>query len=92
MKIFTNKNVLQKLIIAIVAVTLFNFCIAPTKVQAKIDGGDLFIPMKDFLTVVSDIFITIVQWGITGDWYYVVASPGEATYQNNGQNNIWPRR
>ncbi len=53
MKIMTNKNFVQKLIIMIVAVTLINFGSAPT-VKASV-GGELLTYMRDFVTFIGDV-------------------------------------
>ena len=79
MKIFTNKNITQKLVIAIVIVTLFNFCFIPKTVHAAWYGS-LFKPMKAFLTTVADIFMTLLNWGVTGDWIYAVDDKNMAEY------------
>ncbi len=77
MKIFTNKNLIQKVIIAFVCVFLFNFCALPTKVHADTDlGGILFTPIRDFTTFIGDIAITLIQRCFTGKWIYAVDAPG----------------
>ena len=78
MKIFTNKNLIQKLVIAIVCVTLFNFCVMPTKVHAGI-GGELFDLLKDFTTFIGDIAVSLIQWGFTGEWSFAVDEKESAT-------------
>lgn len=76
MKIFTNKNLIQKVIISIVCITLLNFCMAP-KVQASNSwGGDLMGVMRDFVTAIADVGISIVQFGLTGEWNFAVDSKG----------------
>ena len=85
MKIFTNKNLIQKVIIVFLCVFLLNFCMAPS-VQASF-GGSLFSPMKKFITVVADIFITLVQWGITGNWISAVDNSTGAVVLDN--SSVW---
>ena len=68
MKIFTNKNLIQKLIVAIVAVTLLEFCIAPLQVKAATVGGTLAKPIRDLAVTLGDAFISLAQYGITGTW------------------------
>ncbi len=63
MKIFTQKSITQKIIIAIIFVILFNF-IMPNISFADTDGsgvaGKLFKPVKEFLLGISDA----VMWGM----------------------------
>lgn len=75
MKIFTNKNLIQKAAISILCVVvLINFCMAP-KVEASW-GGDLMGVMRDFVTAIADVSISIVQFGLTGEWHYAVDKKG----------------
>lgn len=59
MKIFTEKRLMPKIVIAIVIVTLFNF-MAPTISSADF-GGILFEPIKDLLLVIGDGIISVTQ-------------------------------
>ncbi len=59
MKIFTNKNLIQKLIIAIVIVTLLNFCMAP-RVNADF-GGKMMSYVTNFATALGDVAISVLQ-------------------------------
>ena len=88
MKIFTNKNLIQKLIIAIVTVTLFNFCIAPIQVQAAKNKGIITGPIFNLLTDIGDALIQITQWGVIGDWITAVAEKGEIKLIN-GDTEFW---
>lgn len=85
MKIFTNRNLIQKLIIAIVCITLLNFCMAP-RVLAADFGGKLMTYVRDFATVLGDVSITLIQFGLTGKWIYAVdiANSGEPTDSSAG--------
>ncbi len=74
MKIFTNKNLIQKLIIAIVCVTILNFCMAP-KVKADF-GGQMMSYIREFVTALGDVVISVVQLGLTGEWVYAVDEAG----------------
>lgn len=89
MKIFTNKNLIQKLIIAIVCITLLNFCMAP-KVQADF-GGKMMSYIRDFATALGDVAISLVQLGITGKWTYAVDDKGTGQVQNvsNEKSDYW---
>ena len=91
MKIFTNKNLIQKVVIVFLCVFLLNFCMTPS-VQASF-GGSLFTPMKEFITAVADIFITLVQWGITGNWIPAVddraGTPVIMENIESGSNEGW---
>ena len=78
MKIFTNKNLIQKLIIAIVAVTLLNFCIAPMQVKAASIGGILAKPIRDLAVTIGDALISIAQYGILGEWIDAVERAANA--------------
>lgn len=59
MKLFTEGSIEFKIIIALVFVILFNF-IYPNVSNASV-GGILFEPMKDFLLVVADGIMYIIQ-------------------------------
>ncbi len=81
MKIFTNKNLIQKLVIALCVVTLLNFCMAP-KVQAALlgdFGGVMMKYIREFSTALGDVAITLIQLGLTGDWIYAVDVEGSGT-------------
>ena len=60
MKIFTNKKIVQKVIIAIVIVLSFNF-IAPTYSQAGF-GGVLMGPIIDFIAGLGDAVMSALQF------------------------------
>ena len=67
MKIFIQKNILQKTIIAILMVICINF-IAPTYSNAAITGGVLLRPFTDFACMIGDAIINGVQRLMTGEW------------------------
>lgn len=75
MKIFTNNSIMKKTIIALVIVTLINFSFAPS-VQASSFGGKLMGYIRDFVTALADVSISVIQLGITGEWRYAVAPKG----------------
>ena len=54
-KIFTNKNFIQKVIIAIVIMLLFTFSVL-TRVQADV-GGVLLGPIFDLLSSIGDVIL-----------------------------------
>lgn len=89
MKIFTNKNLIQKLIIAIVCITLLNFCMAP-KVQADF-GGKMMSYIRWFATALGDVAITLVQFGVTGNWTYAVddKGTGEPQIVDGKKSDYW---
>ena len=64
MKFYTEKTITNKIIIALVFVTLLNF-ICPNISSASI-GGILFEPIKDILLVIADGVMSIVQAMIYG--------------------------
>ncbi len=53
MKFFTNKNVIQKLIVALVIVILFNFLV-PVRSQANF-GGDLLKELVKLIVALGDV-------------------------------------
>lgn len=59
MKLFTNKNITQKIIIAVLIVILCNF-IFPTYSRADI-GGMLFDPMADLVCSIADVVLSALQ-------------------------------
>lgn len=64
MKFYTEKTITNKIIIALVIVTLLNF-ICPNISSASI-GGILFGPIKDILLVIADGVMSIIQAMIYG--------------------------
>lgn len=74
MKIFTKKNFIQKLVIALVCVIMLNFCAVP-KVQAGF-GGMMMDYVTDFLTAIADVAASLVQFGVTGEWKWAVDDSG----------------
>lgn len=87
MKIFTNKNLIQKLVIALVFVTLLNFCFAP-KVRADF-GGKMMSYIRDFATALADVAISVVQFGMTGQWTYAVDDAGAA--ETDSSKDYWKK-
>ncbi len=59
MKIFANKNLWRKIVIAFIVITLFTFT-CPKPVNAAF-GGTLLNPICDFLTAVGDFFVHILH-------------------------------
>lgn len=59
MRIFTNKELNKKIIIAILLIMLFNF-ISPTISNADF-GGALFKPISQLLQVIGDLVIKALQ-------------------------------
>ena len=60
MKLLTEKGIVQKIIIAIIIVTLLNFMI-PTVSSAFDIGGILFEPITDLVTTVGDTILSALQ-------------------------------
>ncbi len=87
MKIFSNKNLIQKIIIAFVCVFLFNFCVAPTQVHAGI-GGTLFAPVRTLVTFLADVVVMLVQFCFTGEMTYPVDDPGTGV-ATGGDTDYW---
>lgn len=98
MKKITNKNFIQKLIIAIVSVILLNFCFAPP-VHASF-GGTLMDLMVSFSTAIGDVVGSLVQFGVTGKWNPAVdkkgtgevvapEDTGETSEEDTGKNSYW---
>lgn len=59
MKIFTKKGITQKIILAVILVTLCNF-IFPTYSRADI-GGILFSPISNLFVTIGDVIIGALQ-------------------------------
>ena len=70
MEIFTNKSLVLKIVIALVIVILFNFCV-PTLSHAGI-GGTLLEPIVDLLIAIGDGAMLVIQSIIFGLDYSVV--------------------
>lgn len=68
MKRLTQKNFIQKLIVSIICVLLLNFCLAPSA-QAASFGGKMMEYIRDFATAIGDVMASIIQFGVTGEWY-----------------------
>lgn len=60
MKLFTEKGIVQKIIIAVIIVTLLNFMI-PTVSSAFDVGGLLFEPITDLVTTIGDSILSALQ-------------------------------
>lgn len=60
MKFLTEKGIVQKIVIAIVFVLLFNFMM-PSISAATNQGGILFEPIKDLLLVIADGIMAVTQ-------------------------------
>lgn len=71
MKFFTNKNVVQKIIIAVVIIILFNFAV-PVRSQAAItdliaDGvSDLVIELMHLVTFLGDSVMNMLSYAMVG--------------------------
>ena len=87
MKIFTNKNLIKKLIIAIIVITLLNFCITPMQVKAASIGGILAKPVRDLAVTIGDAIISIAQYGVMGTWIDAVERGANA--KNTGGKDFW---
>lgn len=79
MKLFTNKEISKKIVIAIVLVMLFNF-ISPTVSQAA-DIGLLFTPLMEFLLTVSDLVLAGLQGYFVGNDKIAYDAPPDAEYK-----------
>ncbi len=76
MGVFTNKNILQKIIIAFVCIILLNFCFAPS-CQATF-GGIMMTRVRDFACALADVVMSVIQLGLTGKWQDAVDAQGTA--------------
>ena len=82
MKIFSQKSFIQKMIITLVIVILFNF-IAPNISRAKDDyGGVLFKPIQALLCGLGDSIMILLGKSLTG-----TAMRGTKTYFNKFRSN-----
>ncbi len=92
MKILTNTNFIKKLIIAIVCTILLNFCFTYNVsygVEVAIDtaqsfGGKLMPYIVDFATAIADVFGSLVQFGLTGEYMNATEDKGSAIILGNG--------
>lgn len=69
MKIFTEKRIIQKIIIAIIFVMMFNFIIPNiSHADGEESGvnGVLFEPIKDFLVGIGDVCVWVMQKVVYG--------------------------
>lgn len=85
MKFFMRKGFTQKLIIAIVSITLLNFCFAPS-VHAKVGffGGEMMKLIRDFATGLADVASAVVQLAVTGEWHPAVDNEGSGIPDKSG--------
>ena len=95
MKIFTKKNFIQKLVIALVCVIMLNFCAVP-KVQAGF-GGMMMDYVTGFVEAIADVAASLVQLGVMGDWNWKWAvddsgtgEPTNTDYFANKDNFKYP--
>ena len=76
MKILTKHNFIRKLVIAIVCVTLLNFCFAP---KSMAWGGKMMGYIRDFSTAIADTMASLVQYGLTGKWMSATDGKGSGS-------------
>lgn len=76
MKTFTNKKVIQKVIIAIVIVLLFNF-IVPSYSQASF-GGVLLGPVIDLVAGIGDAIFAALQYFMYDGGTSILSTASEA--------------
>lgn len=78
--LFLQKNIVQKLIIAIVLVILFNF-ISPTACQAKgfwiKAGGELLEPIMELFMAIADAVLNALQRNLVSDLNILMPATSE---------------
>ena len=74
MKLFKDKQISKKIIIAILLVMSFNF-ISPTVSQAVTIGDALFNPVSELLCMISDLVIEGLQYYFMRDGDITVEDP-----------------
>ena len=82
MEFFTKKEVIRKVIIAILIVMSFNF-LSPTVSHADF-GGALFEPISKLLCGVSDLIIQALQKYFVGVWDISYEGPGKGQGHSTG--------
>ncbi len=80
MRILTNKNFIQKLIIVIVLIILFNFCVPQRVYAVTTFGGTMMTYLRDFTKGIADVLGTLAQLGLTGKLIYAVDLQGTRRY------------
>lgn len=88
MKFFMRKGFTQKLIIAIVAITLLNFCFVPS-VHAKVGffGGEMMKLIRDFAKGLGDAAASVAQLAVTGEWHFAVDREGTGKPDRSGDKS-----
>ena len=80
MKLFTNKEISKKIVIAIIIVMLFNFT-SPTVSHAGGDIGVLFTPLMEFLCTVADLVLEGLQGYFVGNREIAYDGPPNAEFR-----------
>lgn len=84
MKIFKTKKFTHKLIIAIVCIILFNFCMAPNVHAIGTSfGGKMMSLVSDFSTAIADVIASLVQFGLTGHLWWPVDDAGTGEHETS---------
>lgn len=73
MKFYTNKNIIQKILIVLLIIIVFNFTV-PKQVNAGI-GGVLMDPFLKFFTAIADVGQHFLEWCMTGNMYSYMQDP-----------------
>lgn len=87
MRIFTKKSVIQKIMLLLVALILFNF-IVPNYIMADDEtdrndsdfGGVLLEPIKHLFTALGDIGMGVIQYMMTGSDRVVLQGEGDSDW------------
>lgn len=96
MKLLTEKGIVQKIIIAVIIVTLLNFMI-PTVSSAFSIGGLLFEPITDLVTTVGDSILSALQnflyngkWDVGGGMANLLLGANYFVAAQVGENPLYP--
>lgn len=93
MKIFTNKNIIQKMIIILVFLIMFNFTI-PKPVNAGL-GGFIMDPIISLVVTIVDAFYNGLQWMMTGqdaNWTFMRDRSETSEYYGPGSGPSFRRK
>lgn len=85
MKLFTNKGIVQKTIIAIVIVILTTFCI-PGTVHADL-GGKLMSPITNFVALIFDGVQHMLERTMLGEYNTFMKDIGSGEYETQAKSS-----
>lgn len=86
MKIFTKKNVVQKIVIVLLMVIMCNFTI-PKPVQADV-GGMLMSPIISFTTAIVDGIQHLLEWAMLGETADFMRDKNDPEIKHDGGTKV----